>query len=131
MLETDIIQPSHSDFSSLVVMVATKDGSWHMFPYYRQLNKMTIKDKFPIHVIDELLYEFQGAIFFTKLDIHSRYQQIRMRQEDIPKTTFRTHEGHYEFFVMPFGLTIAPSTFQSLMIFFFQTLTQKNCVIIF
>jgi hypothetical protein len=89
MLEDGIIQPSQIYFSSLVVMVTKNDGSWHMFPYYRQLNNMTIKYNFPIHVIDELLYELHGPIFFTKLYLHSGYHKIKMRQEDIPKNTFR------------------------------------------
>jgi hypothetical protein len=115
LLEKGFIRPSSSPWGAPVLFVNKKDGSRRMCVDYRSLNEVTIKNKYPLPRIEDLFDQMRGALVFSKIDLRSGYHQLKIRTEDIPKTAFTTRYGLYEFLVMSFGLTNAPTYFMKLM----------------
>jgi hypothetical protein len=114
-LDKGFIRPSISPWGAPMIFVKEKDGAMRMCIDYRELNKITIKNKYLLPHVDDLFNRLQGAKIFSKIDLRSGYHQLKIRREDIPKMTFRTRYGHYEFLVMPFGLANTPAAFMDLM----------------
>jgi len=123
--------PTPTLFLLRIILVKNKYGTWRFFTYQRALNAITIKDSFPILIVNKLIEELHEAQFFSKLDLRSGYHQILMKEEDKYKIAFRTYQGLYKWLEMPFDLSNAPTTFQCLMNDVFSGLLRKFVLFIF
>jgi hypothetical protein len=129
LLDKEYIGPSVSPWRAPVLFMKKKDGTLRLSIDYRQLNKMTIKNKYPLPRINDLFDQVGGAKIFSKMDLRSSYHQVRIKDKDINKTSFRTRYGHYEFAVIPFGLTHSPATFMCLKNSIFNEYLDKFVVV--
>ena len=129
LLDKGFIRPSVSPWGAPVLFVKKKDGTLRMCIDYRQINKVTVKNKYPLPRMEDLFDQLKGAGVFSKIDLRSGYYQLRVKEGDVPKTAFRTRYGHYEFLVMPFGLTNAPAVFMDLMNRVFRSYVDQLVVV--
>ncbi|GJR38239.1 putative reverse transcriptase domain-containing protein [Tanacetum coccineum] len=129
LVDRGFIRPSTSPWGAPILFVKKKDGSFRLCIYHRELNKLTIKNRYPLPMINDLFDQLQGSSVYSKIDLRSGYHQLRVRDEDFPKTAFRTRYEHYEFQVMPFGLTNALAVFMDLMNRLGAVLMQREKVI--
>ncbi|KAL5540693.1 hypothetical protein UlMin_043345 [Ulmus minor] len=129
LLDKGFVRSSYSPWGAPVLFVKKKDGSMRMCIDYRELNKVTVKKKYPLPRIDDLFDQLKGAVVFSKVDLRSGYHQLKIKEDDVPKSAFRTRYGHYEFLVMPFGLTNAPAAFMDLMNRIFREYLDKFVIV--
>lgn len=126
-----LIKRNTNPFSSAVLLVKKKDGSWWFVTDYWSLNEVIIKDRFPLATVEDMLDELHGAACFTKLDLRVGHHQVRVHPYNIHKTNFCIHNGHYEYLVMLFGLCNVPSTFQAIMNSIFRPYLRKFIIVFF
>ena len=129
LLDKGFIRPSYSPWGAPVLFVKKKDGTLRMCVDYRELNKVTVKNKYPLPRIDDLFDQLKGASVFSKIDLRSGYHQLKIKESDVPKSAFRTRYGHYEFLVMPFGLINVPPAFVDLMNRVFRAYLDKFVIV--